>query len=504
MKAGLWGLMWLCLALAAQPVVASDSASGAPFSWIDADSALILSNPNPLPAPIAEAWWQSLGHFLALPSAAESGLNLSGTWAIHSIGSWPIGHWPVADPERLAAWLDRLPGFVNKADEHDALRWRATPEWATNTGLAIHLDGDWLTVAWVADDLNLLRRVTRQTRPLHSYQARRLHELVNAYGLDGHAVAILQAQALAHQLPEPLCQGEAAAVASALPKLVAGTTAVASHGLSAQLTMPLSDGIREPMQRIVAQRPNLAADHPELQGQQLSVGLAADLAASRDAALAMTTFWLSQSWHCAPLAALNPAMQSLHAWVNRPVPPLFTGIQGLRVRVDGVDPVEASSAFYLRNPGLIIGLMQLLSPPLAALDLRPGAGVQQLPQDAIPGLPQAPISLLSAAHALAVGVGEQAAQRLPAAIDERASEGTVLRVNAVGQDWPAALSWLPNSLSGPVLAWLQPWPLSEAQFAIRLNADQLTLEAKMAWPTMANAQRPDVPESAGLSQRDVD
>ena len=455
-----------------------------PYDRIDADTALIATTLQPLPEATVTAWWQALSMLLPLPAIADTGLDLAGSWAVHTLGSWPVGHWPVRDHQALEQWLDTLPDFAQRRIDDVDFKWRPTPSWMTHSGIVIHHDGDWLSVAWVADEPALLRRVLNLERPRHSFDPESLQHRLSGTALDGHVVARVHPEALANRLPEPICQGEFARLAAAWPELLVGTTDAAADRATLQWTASVTPELGEPLQRLGGGHPSLQSDHPELQGQSASIGVAADVTAGRDAGLALAQFWLSQDWRCGTLAGHTPAMQQLQRLLNRPIPPLFTGIYGARLRLDQVDPLNASAALYLRNPSLIIGLMQLLSPPLAALDLRPGGTPQRLSSETIPGLPDRPLALLSSELALAIGLGEPAIDRLPNAVHSQSGDQTLLRLRLRDEEWLQALALLPTAMRPLDPArWQGLWPWRDLSLSLAMEGDQLQLETTLVWPS---------------------
>lgn len=465
------------------PAIATDQS---PFDRIDGDTALVVTTLNALPADTAEAWWQSAARLLPfpLPSMANTGLQLTGQWAVHTMGSWPVAHWPVQDQTKLIQWLDALPEFSQRSIGSAQFKWRPTPAWMANSGIAIHHDEQWLSVAWVADETHLLRRVTQLDRPEQAFNSRSLHDRLEGTEFDGHVVARLQPERLASRWPEPLCQGELARLAAAWPELLVGTTEAGPDRATLKWLATVSPALAEPLQRLGGGHPSLEPDHPELRGESASVGLAADVTASRDAGLALAQFWLAQDWQCRRLATYTPTMQRLQQLLNRPIPPLFTALHGARLRLDQVDPLDASATVYLHNPSFVIGLMQLLSPPLAGLDLRPGGSPQRVQQDAIPGLPERPIALLSSNLALAVGLGEPAIDRLPTAIASERGDPTLLHIRLRDETWMQALNLLPTALRplDPDL-WQGLWPWTDVTTTLSVEQDQILLRTALTWPS---------------------
>ena len=455
-----------------------------PYDRIDADTALIATTLHPLPEATVNAWWQALSALLPLPAAADTGLDLTGSWAVHTLGSWPVGHWPVRDQQALEKWLSALPDFDLRSMDDVEFKWRPTPSWMANSGIIIHHDEHLLSVAWVADEAMLVRRVIHLDRPRHSFDPESLQRRLSGTALDGHVVARVHPEALANRLPEAICQGEFARLAATWPELLVGTADTGPSRATLHWIATLVPMLSEPLRRLGGGHPSLESDHPELQGQSASIGIAADVIAGRDAGLALARFWLSQDWQCGALAAYTPAMQQLQLLLNRPIPPLFTGIYGARLRLDQVEPLSASAALYLRNPSLIIGLMQLLSPPLAALDLRPGGTPQRLSSEAIPGLPDRPIALLSSELALAIGLGDPAIARLPGAVRSQAGDQTVLRVRLRNEEWLQALTLLPATIR-PLdpERWQGLWPWSDLGLSVAMEGDQLQLETRLMWPS---------------------
>ncbi len=430
------------------------------FGRIDAEPVYLFANLAPLPdaladkvwAPLAlmseqlrEAWEAEaeahgetppelsglLAELVAIdsPEALRArGLHPNGAWAIHSVGLYPVMHWQIADYAAFQAMLDRL-GFRDQADTATAQRIEMGDlTWfgENDFGLALHHDPAFLTLALVPGDEALLQRVANLTRPERSFDPATLERFNRERGFAPQAGGFLDIARLGRQLTaggdgvppqlasfaaHPACAGEFEALAGRMPRISIGLTTVTARELSTRVRLETDSELGNQLSAIANTPVGLSADG----GGLMSAGFAINLIAARDFGRTLTAGWVAQPPECPLFANVRDNAANWQLALNRPIPPLVTNLQGIRIHIDDLDMVAGeetspqplgSLAVFMRNPQMMVGMAQMFSPELAALDLRPGGEPQRLPAGLVPNLPDGDAFVALGDGAIGLALGE--------------------------------------------------------------------------------------------------
>lgn len=445
------------------------------FERIEAESPYVFANMDVLPDDLLHRLWSPLSDvaqeqeavYAALAEGLEEespliaallrevarlqrpedlealGLSANGLWAIHAHEGLPFLHWQLSDGDAFSAFLERISAasstpLPGRTVDSEALVWLALDE--LGLGIGIHHDDAFLTIGLIRDNEPSLRRLANlapTTNPLSPTEfirfnrergftphgsgyidfERLLNSLTNLTATTDHPLGELKSLIDA----EPACAGELSSLIRQIPRLSAGMTELSPQGLQSTARLEMSSELGQQMARI--------ADTPvslDLSGAQLAeVGMAFNLVAARDFARGLVGGWINSPPECALFAEVASNAPDWQRALNQPIPPFITNIHGFRMAIDDIamDQIEqggfsATLGVFMRNPQMLIGMAQMFSPELAAMDLRPGGEPKPLPPGMLPNLPSMEAFLALSNDAIGLALGEsqidQLGQRLEA------------------------------------------------------------------------------------------
>lgn len=471
------------------PAVADDVRSSL-FERIDADSIYLMANLEPLPEQLSELLWASLKpmsenndevyggfidaldhpmgqalmrEFMAIDSRAAfeaRGLHGNGLWAVHGLSLYPIMHWQLIDVDAFTGTLDRI-----ASDSGVELPWRGIGDeeilWIDlgDFGLALHHDDQFLTAAIVPDDMSLLRRIAGLDRPARSFSASQLRDFNRERGYTNQAsgffdfgrlidrlldeddellTAARQAADLPNLSDDPACSNELRALARVFPRISNGLTQVSGNEMAASLIIETERSLGEKLAGIADSPVRLDGDR----GALFSAGIAFNLVAARDLAREIVGGWVDNPPQCALFATIGENAADWQLAVNRPIPPVVTNLQGMRLTIDsleaggmtGVSEATGTLAVFMRNPQMMVGMAQMFSPELAALDLRPGGDPQPLPAGLVPNMPEASGWIAMGENSIGLALGQDQKDKLRAALKPGTAGSAILHY---GMDFSA-------------------------------------------------------------------
>lgn len=397
------------------------------------DRAIDSSNQPLLSAVLAE-----LNQLTTLEAYAERGLNINGVAAQHLAGIYPLLHWELSDQEAFAATLNRI-----ETESGTPLPKRQIGDqelvWVdlNGFGLAIHHDASFMTVGLIADREDLLRRVANLDRPTSTLQRGDVETFAGARGfrldsvgyvdlqgllallMDGDDALLVEARergALAPIASDSACRGELGALTTLFPRISFGTTALSERAVAMKMLIETDSDLGGRLSTLAETPVALSTQRAGM----LSMGLALNIVAARDFGRSIVGGWVEQPPQCVLFSNIADNAAGWQLALNRPIPPLVTNVHGARVQLDRISMAEgapsdmaATLALFMRNPQMMIGMAQMFSPELAALDLRPGGEPQPLPPGMLPNLEDLPawIGLSDIGLGLAVGAGHDSALR---------------------------------------------------------------------------------------------
>jgi len=444
-------------------------AAGALFQRIDADTAWLVANLETMPEDLADKLWAPLASMSELnretytdaaeelddtpvvaavlrefaqidsrEAFAERGLKPNGRWALHAVSLYPFMHWELSDHEAFRATLDRVAADAgtepNWRDVEDAqVMWIDMEE--LGLGLALSYDDRFATVAVVPDNATLLRRVANLDEPAASYDPAALQSFSEERGYTNYGSGFVDFERVVSQLLDsddamltdaresgPMaeiagnqaCRSELGTLVDLFPRASLGYTEVNDTFMAFDMTLEAQASFAERM-KVVADTP---VDLTKTSAGLLEFGLAMNIVGARDFAREITAGWVETPPQCPLFDAIRENAEDWQMALNQPIPPVVTNFHGLRMNLEDltlaensdVESAEGSLALFMRNPQMMLGMAQMFSPELAALQLEPGGEPQPLPAGVIPNMPEgisAWMGLSEGALGLAVGEGQK-------------------------------------------------------------------------------------------------
>lgn len=434
-------------------------------------------------APLAAAIMRELAAIDGREALESRGLAANGLWALHGLSIFPIMHWPLRDEAALQATLERLSEqsgtpLPKRSIDGVEVIWMPIDK----LGLLVHHDADYLTVALIPDRPALLRRAANLEPADHAFEPARLQAFNLERDFTPHGsmfvdfarlrvilteaddeLSLMARDVLGMDGPvsEPACRSELSHLTEMLPRLSAGTTRFDRQQVDSRI--------------LLETEPNLAArlvplaDSPVglrgAQGGMLAGGMAFDLVKIRDFARELVDGWIGNPPQCTLFSELANNAPDWRQALNRPIPPVVTNIQGLRFELDtfalnanqGVETAEGSIVLFVRNPQMLIGMAQMFSPEVAALNLEAGGEPRALPAGLIPNAPDLAAFIALGEEAIGLALGEARKDQLPDLLAGSSSDSTLLGYSI---DVAAYQHWLEEI----VAANLDPKSIGDDQF----------------------------------------
>ncbi len=432
------------------------------FDRIDAETMMVMANLEPMPDSLADTLYRPLSaaaemnrvtaeqlgeeiddplarallNELAAIDSREAvearGLHSNGLYALHTVSVYPFMHWQLIDREALEATLDRLAGeagieLPRRDVDGEQIIWAPL----AGMGLAIHMDEDFVTAALVPDSPALLRRVVNLDQPAQAMSRRGLARFNRERGFTAYGSGYIdftrllslvfngderielgarrdeRLQALSE---DAACRSEIEALVNTFPRLSTGSTRVDERRITALMRIETAGDMGQRLATIADTSIGVGARQAEL----FDAGVAINLVAARDFARELVGGWVDNPPQCELFAEIGEQAGEWQLALNRPIPPVVTNIQGFRLNVDrvvmggpaGVVDGAGTLALFMHNPQMLIGMAQMFSPELAALDLRPGGEPQPIPPGMIPDMPELSAWVALGEEGLGIAIGE--------------------------------------------------------------------------------------------------
>jgi len=461
------------------------------FDRIDADSAYLFANLEPLPEELINAIWAGMEpmfevnrqQYEAMTDAfddpllsallhemmkidgreaiEELGLHGNGLWAFHALSLYPAMLLQLSDAEAFAATLDRV-----AANAEMELPWRGIGDedvlWIDlgEFGLALHHDDHWLSLALVPDDMSFLRRVADLDRPAQAYNPDDLASFNRERGYLAQGGGFVEFSLLLERLldgddelagparltaglqdliADAACENELNALLESFPRLSFGYHHLSGSEVGTTMRIETEQTLGERLAAI-ANSPVRIKDND--QSGMLSGGLAFNIVAARDFARETVSGWVDNPPQCELFASVRDNAAEWQLAANRPIPPMVTNLQGLRFSIDDIEfgemmnvtDASATLAVFMRNPQMIVGMAQMFSPELAELALQPGGDPQPLPAGMIPNLSEVGAWLAMGDNSIGLAIGEDQKDRLPGLLEPGSADSAILHY---GMDFAA-------------------------------------------------------------------
>lgn len=209
------------------------------------------------------------------------------------------------------------------------------------------------------------------------------------------------------------CRTEMREMAEVVPRIVSGMRQYDTDALVNQTVIRLRDDIASGLTNLAVPLPGIDDTDAGL----LSMGVSFRLLALKEFAQTRVDAIQTDPYQCEWFADLNN-VEAASAQLQQPIPPFISVFKGFRFILDdlqmnedqayGVDP-KGRVLIAMDNPQMLLGMAQMMSPELAALELKPDGKPVALPTDSLPaGSPQPYLAMTDAG--IAIGVGDEGAR----------------------------------------------------------------------------------------------
>lgn len=454
------------------------------FDRIDADTAYLYANLQRLPEDLVDTMWalnemseqtntqmledlseddgisedaRSLARKLTELGTREgweaAGLHSNPMYAIHALSVFPVIHLELADSAAFRARLAEIEAdldspMTRRDVDGTEILWM---DFDDSFGLALNIEDAALTAALIPDQAALLARVAGRTEPADPMGSNALETLNSQKGLTAHgsgymdlrrvvaevlspnpALAELDSEGKLEELRnDPACAAEFDALTTAIPRMIVGYTAMNNDRIDFLWRMETSSTLGSGLAPIA--RSPVGIDR-ELSGL-FNFGLAFDLIAARDFARGLVNGWVENPPQCAAFSNVAEQAPQMQSNLNRPIPPVVTNLHGMFLEAtsfemgpDGIPTGGGTLTFFMNNPQLLVGMAQMFSPALAALQLEPGGDAQRVPQDALPQLAASGLEAWMAMGSNSVGlaVGEDQVPAMQDGLERREADAFLM------------------------------------------------------------------------------
>ncbi len=427
--------------------------------------------------PLARALMRELSELDSAEAWAARGIEIAGVAGLHTVGIYPFMHWQLSDREAFEATLERIEAeagtaFTRKPVGSETLIWHDLGE----VGVAIHHDDDFITAAVIPERAELMQRVANLDQAADALTVTQVNTFNSERGFLNNSAGFIDFQRLLSALlssddemlvaarstgelssfaNDPACQQEMQALTRIFPRQSFGTTDATQRSMTILTRLETSADFGQRLAALADTPMSLAIERSGV----LSTAMALNLIAARDFGRELVAGWIENPPQCTLFSDIADNAAEWQLALNQPIPPLVTNMHGLRLQLDEMnlengqlDAAVGTLALFMRNPQMMVGMAQMFSPELAALDLNPGSGPQELPPGLVPNLEglQAWLGLSDSALGMAVGASDGLTEALePGDPDSRIFSAGV-DLAAYGELVRLGLSALPAGPAGEI------------------------------------------------------
>jgi hypothetical protein len=422
--------------------------------------------------PLARALLAEMAELDSAEAWAERGIEIAGVAGMHTVGIYPFMHWQLADREAFEATLARIEAeaehpFTRKTVDGETVIWHDLGQ----IGLAIHHDDHFMTAALIPDRPELMRRAANLDQAENALTSSQVNAFNSERGFRNDSAGFIDFQRMLNALltsedeilvaartegefatfaNDPACQQELQALTRIFPRQSFGTTEATDRSMTILTRLETSAEFGQSLTALADTPMSLNIERRGV----LSTAMAMNLVAARDFGRELVAGWIETPPQCMLFSSIAENAAEWQLALNQPIPPLVTNMHGLRLNIDEMtiqegelDAAVGTLALFMRNPQMMVGMAQMFSPELAALNLTPGSGPQALPPGLVPNLEGVPAWLGLSDSALGMAIG--ASEGLTAALEPGEPDS---RIFSAGVDLAAyselvklGLSALPDS-----------------------------------------------------------
>lgn len=363
---------------------------------------------------------------------ASLGFPLNGRSLVYGLGILPVSWIETTDPQKVEAFLDRVESRAEVRSERATLGETAYRRFDFGDLLGIlALEKGYLVAAILPEksEKELLPLVFGRQKPEKSLADTGDFKRFNArhgflgYGegyLDlvrivemalgessGINAQVLQALGAEPESVSPACRKLVKHMVQSVPRLGFGFTEARADRYTMQGVLETSPAVADWLKRLPAPVPGLGGGDQAM----FSIGMGLSLPTLRDGLKTLLATLLEQGRECEEVdqEGLAQSMQALDMMLN----PMLAGLKGFNLVIDSleVDPatrepesVEARFVLAATDPRGMFGMLAMLNPKLATLQIPPDGTPVELPlKEMSPSAPPAWVAIKGEALGLFVG-----------------------------------------------------------------------------------------------------
>lgn len=362
-------------------------------------------------ARLAAAVFEELDGKFNRAGIESLGFSLRSHQAVYGMGVFPVVRLGLGDPDALRAAIARVEAAAGMAFPTETLAdttyWRIA-----GSGIGLYLaildQHAALGVFPTAAETEFLPVFLGLQPPAAAADwNRELARIDQAQGFTGHGSGFLDLQRLTEELLDAgsttsiqleraglaqpqladldeICKQEYRALAAKAPRMLAGTTELATDAVGIRYLLALDQTLAGELTTLVAEVP-VASDSERL---LLSAALGIRMGRLHEMLRQKLTARSENPFRCPHLADLNTQAAQLLAQLDRPLPPFVGNLFGFRLEVQDLDlrqpgPENATGMFSLEvdKPQMLTGMAEMFVPGFDGLGLEPGGEPVEVPQE---------------------------------------------------------------------------------------------------------------------------
>lgn len=380
-------------------------------------------------------------------SGIESmGFSLNSHQVVYGMGAFPMARMGLGDSEAFLATLDRIQSNSGatfpkyESNGHDY--WRFTDE-EGKVGIYAAVVGNHLALGIfpTGAEAEILPSLLGDSTPADTLDTNSILASLNSeYDFTPYGSGFVDVMKLVDELmqansttrgllevaglgPETdidaVCVDETRQMVSHFPRLVVGYSEMSTQAMDTRFVLETDSNTAGALQALTSGSPMVG----ENSGGLFSMALGLKVTAIRDYLLEKATAIVDTPYQCGHFAQLNNSANDMIEQLNRPMPPFINNLQGFRLALNDLDmqnnmPVSGDGLFalYVDQPQMLIGMGQMMVPPLAELDITPGGDPVAIPSEMIP-MPGLTTYVAASDNAIGLAVGDSQVAGLTSFLD---------------------------------------------------------------------------------------
>lgn len=385
-------------------------------------------------AKLAAAVLDELGGSLSAGSLEKLGISMQSHLAFYAMGVFPVIRFELTDAQVLRDAIGRIETkmeFEMPVKEFNGTNyWRISEDSSPISVYIAILDNQLaISVFPVGAEDSMLAAFLGQEMPAQSMASSNALAIMNSEkGYTGYGSGLIDLQKLTNEFlnadsvthtflgPEidfdpadldAVCVAEVKSIVAKAPRITAGTTRLTANEIGMRYEVEIESSLASGLAALVSNTP-AALDGDYL----LSASLAVQIGKLRTFVLEKANEIVTTPYQCAELAELNKNAVELVQQLNIPMPPMVNNLNGVRVKLDDIDPsgdipdAEGLLALHVDKPEMFVGMATMMVPGFEALDLPNQTEPVRIPEEVLQ-MDGFDVFALMGDSAIGVAMGEQ-------------------------------------------------------------------------------------------------